>query len=465
MSAYLRVTPTPHHRAAPRLAEGGYRTTDRVHARRWTLLLLALVITPLALCVGVGRLGPDSMTAELAVAGGLVALSLMVAAMVLPSRIKFLTAQLGIETVLRAHRAVAILAVLFVAVHVVLVVAANPKGLRILDLRSAPPRVWAASAATVAIGALVVLAITRRRRNPRYEGWRIVHVVLATVAMVGTALHVLWLHILVDRTLTRWWFAGLTALMVLLAVYRWAWRPLRMLRRPYVVEEVRPESSSSVTLVLRARGHVGVKFRPGQFAWLKFGGSPFTFEEHPFTIASAATEPARKEFTIKALGDFTELLSGLRPGRRVYLDGPHGRFTTDGLRSAGFVLVAGGVGITPMLSILRTLAERRDRRPHLLLVGARSVEDFLHRAELADLQRRLDLVVIEVVGDPPEGWWGEEGYIDKYLLDNYLPRGRLRTRTDYFLCGPPPMLSAVLDALYDLEVPAHRVHTEMFDMV
>jgi ferredoxin-NADP reductase len=77
-----------------------------------------------------------------------------------------------------------------------------------------------------------------------------------------------------------------------------------------------------------------------------------------------AEHPDAKEFTIKALGDFTELLIGLRPGRRVYLDGPHGQFTIDGVRSSGFVFIAGGVGITPMMSILRTLADRGDWAHH-----------------------------------------------------------------------------------------------------
>ena len=127
--------------------------------------------------------------------------------------------------------------------------------------------------------------------------------------------------------------------------------------------------------------------RPGQFAWLKIGSSPFVFEEHPFTIASAATQPARKEFTIKGIGDFSDLVAGMRPGRSVFLDGPHGSFTLDGLASDRFVFIAGGVGVTPMLSMLRTLADCGDTRPVLLVVAGRTADDLLHRAEHEHLDR------------------------------------------------------------------------------
>jgi predicted ferric reductase len=138
-------------------------------------------------------------------------------------------------------------------------------------------------------------------------------------------------------------------------VRRWIWRPLQARRRAYAVENISREAGDIITVTIRADGHDGVPFRPGRFAWLKIGTSPFVFEEHPFTIASTAERPNRKQFTIKALGDFSELLIGMRPGRRVYIDGPYGGFTVDGLRGPGFVFVAGGVGITPMLSMLRTL--------------------------------------------------------------------------------------------------------------
>jgi 3-phenylpropionate/trans-cinnamate dioxygenase ferredoxin reductase subunit len=173
----------------------------RAHPGVWIAALVALAVVPLGLSTLVGSLPGEQggMAWELGLGAGIVALSILVAAFALPSRLRVFTTHLGLENVLRAHRALALLAVAFVLLHLGFVVASDPKHLGILDLRHAPPRVWAASTATLALLLVVGLASTRRRRRPRYEGWRLVHVVLATAVLLGAALHVLWLHNLVDR--------------------------------------------------------------------------------------------------------------------------------------------------------------------------------------------------------------------------------------------------------------------------
>jgi predicted ferric reductase len=395
----------------------------------------------------------------------LVGASLLVAAFVLPSRVRALTSYLGVERLLRSHRWLAVVAAGLVAAHVCFALGHAEGGVRVLDLRDAPPRVWAGSTATVALVLLVLLALTRRRRQPRYEGWRLVHVVLGNVVVLGVALHVWWLADLTQYPWGRLWFAALGTVVLLVNAHRWVWRPLRTQRNAYVVDAVHAVSPTAVTVVLHAVGHPGVRFRPGQFAWLKIGDSPYVFEEHPFTIASAATRPWRKEFTVKALGDFSEILAGLRPGRRVHLDGPHGAFTLEGLRSSGFVLVGGGVGITPMLSMLRTMADRRDPRPVVLVVAGRTADDLLHRAGLAELESRLDLHLVEVLEEPPEDWTGAVGWLDRPVLDTALPGRRVRRNLDYFVCGPGPMVAATTRVLRDWGVAERRIHTELFDVV
>ncbi len=419
-------------------------------------------LLPVALMVVVEKLPVANSWLAASLTTGLIALSLLVVALVLPARMRSILSSFGIEWVLRNHRFVATLAVFLVILHVLLVLPGDPRGISIFDLRTAPRPVWAATTSTVALFFLVGLAARRHKRQSRYEGWRMMHVALAVIVLVAAGLHVWWLRHLAADPAMRAWFIALAVIALAVTVRRWVWLPLRARRRAYVVDGVRPTSGDAVTVVLRAHGHDGLPFHAGQFAWLKIGSSPFVFEEHPFTIASTAVYPQRMEFTIKALGDFSELLVGLRPGRRIYLDGPYGRFTVEGLKSDGFVFIAGGIGITPMLSILRTLADRGDVGVHHLLVAARTANDLHARAEIGMLRRKLRLAVTEIVAAPPPGWTGEIGRIDKALLDRRLPR-RTRHHHHYFICGPPAMVENVSLLLRRRGIPAQRIHTEQFD--
>jgi predicted ferric reductase len=219
------------------------------------------------------------------------------------------------------------------------------------------------------------------------------------------------------------------------------------------------------TLVLEPEAAgAGLRFAPGQFAWLSLRASPFVMREHPFSIASSAEQTRRIELSIKELGDFTATIKNIRPGETAWLDAPFGTFGIDEHRAAaGFVFVAGGVGIAPILSMLRTLADRGDRRPLLLFYGNRVWDRVAFREELERLSQRLDLKIVHVLLEPPPEWSGERGFVTEDLLRRHLPTAR--ENFEYLLCGPTPMSTSVERALAALGVPAARVHSEVFDWV
>lgn len=218
------------------------------------------------------------------------------------------------------------------------------------------------------------------------------------------------------------------------------------------------------TLNLRPLGHSGLQFAPGQFAWFTIGRSPFSLAEHPFSFASSAERGPDVSISIKALGDFTSTVSGLRPGTRAYIDGPHGDFSIDRNEGPGFVFIAGGAGITGLLSMLRTMADRGDVRPVLLFYANRDADSVAFRGDLDELRQRLDLRIVHVLENAPaDGYAAETGYVTGELLRRHLPSGYQRLQ--YFVCGPPPMMDAVEAELLRLGVPAERVHTERFSFV
>jgi predicted ferric reductase len=243
-------------------------------------------------------------------------------------------------------------------------------------------------------------------------------------------------------------------------------KPILMLRHPYTVEQVIQERGSAWTLVVKPAGHAGIKFIPGQFAWLTAWQSPFADAEHPFSFSSSACQSERFTFTIKELGDFSRTIKDMQVGQQVYVDGPFGAFSVDRHPQAqGYVFIAGGIGITPMMSMLRTLADRADQRPLLLIYANDRWEDVTFREEIEVLQQQLNLRVEHVLVDPPESWPGEQGFVTRDLLARHLPAERKRNSYEIFVCGPIPMMNAVEKALAELGVPLSSYHSERFDLV
>jgi predicted ferric reductase len=398
---------------------------------------------------------------------GLLALSALVCAAVLPSRLRSLNRAFGIESVIDLHRFLGVVTAALVFAHLACVVAAKPANINLLDLTTAPGRAKAATVSTLALVALAVLTVLRNQARLSYELWKWSHVTLAATVLVAAGLHVLLLNQLVRDAVIGTMFLLFALLLALVLGHRWVWRPMYDPSTEFVVRDIRRENPTVSTVVLAPCSRDGRPattwaFAPGQFAWIRLDRSVMA-EEHPFTIASSAHSDAT-EFTIRHTGDFTRALRRLPLGATVWVDGPHGAFTNDVETSAGFVMIAGGVGITPMMSMLRTAAHRRDSRPYRLVVVASAPQDLLFRTELAQLRQLIDLEVTEVLRRPVEGWSGHTGDIGVELLSVVLGGAHNATDVDYFICGPPALVTDALSSLDILGAPMDRIHTEQFDL-
>jgi predicted ferric reductase len=311
--------------------------------------------------------------------------------------------------------------------------------------------------------ALVVAALWRAALNLKYETWHLTHIVLAVVAITAGVVHMVGSSFyLVDPWKQSLWI-GLTIFWIGLLLYVRIVKPLFMLRRPYRVSEVRQERGDTTTLVMQPDGHPGFHFNPGQFGWLMVWGSPFKITGHPFSFSSsAAAKGGRVEMSIRNLGDFTKEIQRVPVGKRVYLDGPYGAFTI-GNPADMHVLIAGGVGVTPMMSMIRTLADRGDKRPVILLYGSKDRESITFFEELEVLKARLDLTVVHVLANPPAGWTGEQGFINGEMFKRHLPPPY--SDHEYFICGPGVMMDAIERALGEMGVPMSKYHSERYSFV
>jgi predicted ferric reductase len=432
----------------------------------WIGIYLGVILLPLLILLLYPPTPSEarSFWLEFSVALGFIGLAMMAMQFALTARINRIEASYGVDLILQFHRYTSIVAFIFLFIHPIILFIDNPQTLELLNFFQAPWRARLAVIATLALVALIITSIWRKPLKIPYEPWRILHGILAVVA-VGFGLG----HALgVSYYLSLFWkiilWTGMAIAALWLLIYVRLVKPWLMQKKPYLVEAVTPQRGNVWNLVLRPNGHEGLHFQPGQFAWLTLEISPFRMREHPFSLASSAQRCDRIEFGIKALGDFTKTIKDVKPGTKAYLDGPYGVFTSDRYENtAGFVFIAGGIGITPIMSMLVTLAERKDERPLLLIYANKTWEDITYREEIETLKEELDLTVIHVLKEPPEDWSGERGYVDKELLQRYIPK-RPATR-NYFICAVPKMMEVVEAALHELGVPVTHVHMEHYNLV
>jgi predicted ferric reductase len=255
------------------------------------------------------------------------------------------------------------------------------------------------------------------------------------------------------------------ALVLVLLSWHKIYTPILNWRNKWRIVENKAERGDARTLAVEPIGHKGFEFLPGQFAWLKTGRTPFGIGQHPISISSSSEDPPRGRisFTIKDLGDWSgQEVPSLNPGDTLWLDGPHGVFSIDRLQAMGYVLVAGGVGITPLYAICQTMADREDVRPVVLFYGGRDLDSLTFREELEALKDRMSLEVIHVLSAPGDKWTGERGYVNAEMMKRYLPKQYHRFK--FLICGPKPLMDSMDEALPDLGVPRESVLTERFDM-
>jgi len=429
----------------------------------WALLYLLVALGPLFFML-VGDAPPSrGWLVDLSVALGFVGLAMMGLQFALTARFNAVDASYGLDVVLRFHRQISFVALAFVLSHPVLLFVDDPATLRLLNVFDTGWQARFGVLSIVLVIVIVVQSVWRRQLRLPYEVWRLTHGVLG-LGIVATAL----LHIdLVGYYVSGPWRRGLWIAMSLailgLLVYVRLVKPWHSLRRPWRVRSVEALPGDTWNLWLEADGHDGVRFSPGQFAWLTIDRSPFAIREHPFSISSTAERSHEVRFTIKELGDFTSGIGELAEGTRAYLDGPYGAFSFERGQAEGFVFLAGGIGVTPMLSMLHTMRDRGDERPVWLFYANPTWEEASMRDELDGLSAVMDLEVVHVLEDPPDGWDGPSGLITEDLLARHLPDRA--SRFSYFVCGPDPMMAAVEDLLGDRGEPPDRQHYERFDFI
>jgi predicted ferric reductase len=389
---------------------------------------------------------------------GLHAALIILFQLLLVARIPWLDRRIGMDRLTAWHRWVGFTLFWTVLTHATLVVLGYatldnaPMSKTFGALAGVPASLlgMCAAALIVVIGATSARYV---RRRLRYEVWHGLHM------LVYLALALAFIHQLLETTtftssafaIAYWWALWIVAIGALVAG-----RIVVPLRRNalhrFRVAAVVPESASVVSVHVTGRHLDRLPARAGQFFIWRFPGHNNWWLANPFSL-SAAPDGRSLRLTAKAVGSTSAGLRGVPVGSRVFLEGPYGAFTSMHRSRPGALLIAGGVGITPV----RALLEEQPPGDVVVLYRVRSEGDAVLLNELRQLVAvrggRLHLLI----GRTGEGARPFEPDALRSLVPDITER-------DVYVCGPPAMTSAALDGLRRLKVPNLQVHAERFSL-
>ncbi|MCF7929724.1 MAG: ferric reductase-like transmembrane domain-containing protein [Spirochaetales bacterium] len=444
---------------------------------RFYPLVLAIVIFPLVFWARDG-LYFDSVYIVLynfARAGGLIGLLLMFVQFSISERIPFLERGIGLDRLYQVHVRIGIVAGVLILLHALVLILQELVSSGLISLYFSKTL---GIVAFLALPAAVLPAVGRRRFRLSYESWKWLHRLMYIVFPIG------WFHSFLLGTTVNSYPAVRTFWIVLGAAFallmlRKLLRSLGIRRRPWFVEAVDNRSEMVTGLRLRLPEQREWDHLPGQFVFLKLETQPGSrrfLEAHPFTVSSAPGSE-QLELNIARAGDFTNALSSFPSGGSALVEGPYGRFSYRIHPAESYLFLAGGIGITPFLSMIRSAAESGSRQPMHLLWSVRNDESLFALEDLENAAASVPFdyqIFLTREGSADSGQAGDGacpgkkhlGRIDRACLEDLLEKKQELDpkRTAAFICGPEPMMNDLSEILRQIGFSRRRIITEQFSL-
>lgn len=391
---------------------------------------------------------------------GLIGVYLALVQLLMLSRLRPLERYVGFDRLTSWHRVNGKVCVSLIVAHAVLITIGYALAERISvpsefsRLLSSYPGMVAATIGTVLMVAVVISSLMIVRKRMRYETWHVVHLVVYAGIALGYVHQIpTGNEFAAHPVQADYWISLYVVTLALLVAFRVA-LPIRdFFRYELRVSGVAAAGPTATSVEVAGRDLQRLHAVAGQFMIWRFLTRGRWWQAHPFSL-SAMPDGRTLRLTAKAVGDFTDELPRIKRGTRVMVEGPFGVLTSAAMRTDKALLIAGGIGITPLRALFEEMAGSTDV---VLIYRAVFRREFALRAELEEIASRSGATVHLLAGDHRK----REG---KQLLSPASLRSMVGdiAERDVYLCGPVAMMEQVTASLAELKVPEDQVHSERF---
>jgi len=294
-----------------------------------------------------------------------------------------------------------------------------------------------------------IISLPVIKRKFRYESWHVIHLLMYVA--IGLVLGHQINTADVSTGIALYYWLALNFLVFGGVLFYRVLHPFILFNRHrFNVEKIVQETHDVHSVYITGRNMDKFTFEAGQYIHVSFLTKGM-WQPHPFSISLA---PNGKHIRIspKALGDFTSKIKDLTAGTKVIIEGPFGRFTERAAKYEKYLLIAGGIGITPIRALAESLSQKN--RDAILLYGNKTENDIVFKDELQNLAPQGHYVLSEKTNGN-----FESGYIDEAKIKKFVPDLKER---DIYICGPVGMMSAVTSILKNLGISKSQIHFEKF---
>lgn len=397
---------------------------------------------------------------------GLLATFFALTQFMLMGRITWIERSFGLDHLASYHRINGYLAIGFIVLHPIFVTLSHA----LISKRNLfaeysysithDPYVWLAFIAEILFLTVAVSSMYIARKRLKFETWYFVHL-MVYAAIVLASFHQFAIGSSFAGSihpLARGYWIGLYAFVAAnVLIWRFALPLLNLSVHRFRIERVVHETVSTTSLYIRVNKLEEWRSRPGQFVLVRIFAKGFWWQEHPFSL-SWIPHDNMVRLTIRHVGDYTNRMAKLKPGAFVMISGPFGRFTSVVAETNKRLFIAGGVGITPIRSLIEQAVD--EKIPSVLIYANRTPRDVVFADELRKFSDK-ELKIIDVFSEPPQSYKGHTGYVSSAMIQRLVPDVAER---DVYLCGPPLMMEKLLADLTELKIPARQIHYERFSL-